>query len=492
MKKRYKFLIIFLLITSILSTSLFIVSLKNKNLNNETSNNHLDENLLSMMIEQTAGAGDYVKTEASSWPTDGYLFNSTLSKCENGGEVAWDSDNNTVLMMGNTSDKCYIYFDKYSLIKINNYSITSSGNSVTVTIDASSGTGTISKYYYSSDNGVTYIDSTNNTYTFSGLSKGTYNIKAYVMDSNNKSSSTVSKSIEITAISLASYIKSLYTGTQGENSLYHHDGTLTNGIDDNSYRYSGASPNNYVCFGSTDATCPTENLYRIIGVFGEQVKLIKSTAATSALLGTDGDYYGYNDTAYYWNYKQNTSINSGMGSNTWSTSLLNKTNLNTNYINNIGSTWASKIAQTTWKVGGNLLENIGSQIPSVAYQNEIVNPVTTNSTDNATEYSAKIGLMYVSDYGFAADSIAWTTIMNSYSSYKTINWMYLGYYEWTISRFAGNSYGIFHILPGGNVVNYGGGWYSGDSVMSRPSFYLTSSVTYVSGDGSASLPFRIN
>ena len=38
---------------------------------------------------------------------------------------------------------------------------------------------------------------------------------------------------------LADYVKSLYTGTQGENSIYYHDANLTNGAGDNSYRYAG-------------------------------------------------------------------------------------------------------------------------------------------------------------------------------------------------------------------------------------------------------------
>ena len=100
-----------------------------------------------------------------------------------------------------------------------------------------------------------------------------------------------------------------------------------------------------------------------------------------------------NIAAYNWN-KSNQ--------NTWSLSNLNKTNLNTNFITNIGADWAAKISETTWKVGGNTDKNIRDVIPSVAYQNEIVGPVTTNTSDNATEYSAKIGLMYARDYGFAA------------------------------------------------------------------------------------------
>ena len=97
---------------------------------------------------------------------------------------------------------------------------------------------------------------------------------------------------------LADYVISQYTGTQGENSIYYHNSTLANGAGDNSYRYAGANPNNYVCFGSDTTTCSEDNLYRIIGVFDNQVKLIKATIAKSNLLGTDGAYNS--DTSYQW------------------------------------------------------------------------------------------------------------------------------------------------------------------------------------------------
>ena len=72
---------------------------------------------------------------------------------------------------------------------------------------------------------------------------------------------------------LACHTAKLYTGTQGENGIYYHDATLTNGAGDNSYRFAGASDtvDNYVCFGSTQSPCPTDNLYRIIGVFDIKV-----------------------------------------------------------------------------------------------------------------------------------------------------------------------------------------------------------------------------
>ena len=381
---------------------------------------------ISMMLETSASSGNYEMTTRSEWPTEGYVFNANLSKCENGSELSWDNENKNVLMSGNKSDKCYVYFDVY--------------------------------------------------------------VKPQVL--------------------LAEYVKSLYTGTQGANNVYYHDATLANGANDNSYRFAGASDavNNYVCFGSAQSPCPADNLYRIIGVFGDKVKLIKSDYATTALLGADGDYkekYSYdsskykgntnnlaNIAGYTWNYKNNTTINSGYGSNTWSTSLLNKTNLNKNFITNIGADWAAKIDMTTWKVGGNTGANIYSQPAKTTYQNEIVSPVTTNSTDSATEYSAKIGLMYASDYGFAAAPSAWTTNLYDYNgeAIKNVNWMYMGLAEWTISRNAGNAYTVFCVYNIGFVGNY----HANNALALRPVFNLSSSVNYVSGSGTAADPILVN
>ena len=105
-----------------------------------------------------------------------------------------------------------------------------------------------------------------------------------------------------------------------------------------------------------------------------------------------------------------------------------------------------------------------------------------------TEYSAKVGLMYASDYGFAAASSAWTTILDDYES---ANWMYLGAIEWTISRLANDSSRAFSVYPRGsvgggqlNIVSYAHGV--------RPVFNLSSSVNYVSGSGTAADPISIN
>ena len=418
--------------------------------------------------------------------------------------------------------------DAYVLPSITNVSTSSTSSSITINVSTSGGTGNVVKYYYSKDNGSNYVESTSNSYTFSNLtSDATFYVKVYVKDSNNRESSVSATSIRTKLLlndvcssgtNLASCIKTFGDKGSSVSNIYHHDRTLENGINDNSYRFAGASDavNNYVCFGSTTTPCPDDNLYRIIGVFDnkvgenqteQRVKLIKSDYATSTLLGADGDYkqaytatgYGSssykgnnlaNVAAYTWNYKNNTTINSGSGSNTWSTSLLNKTNLNKNFITNIGSEWANKIDMTTWKVGGNRWANIGTQPAKTAYQNEIVSPVTTNTTDNSTTYGAKVGLMYASDYGFAAAPSAWTANLNTYNgnAIKNVNWMYMGLYEWTISRFAGDAYFVVHVYNDGSVSNNR----AGSAFGVRPVFYLTSSVTYLSGDGTQNSPIRIN
>ena len=388
---------------------------------NDETNIKNSKNMLSMMLETNVESGIYEMTTRESWPTDGYVFNSMLSKCENGSELSWDDENNIVVMSGNVSDKCYVYFDK--------------------------------------------------------------------------------------VLTLANYIKEQYNGVQGNNNIYYHDGTLENGINDGSYRYAGASSdvNNYVCFGSNASPCPDDNLYRIIGVFDGKVKLIKSDYATKELLGEDGYYKGYYNklqAADAWKYYKGSNLDnvasynwdSSDNNNNWSESLLNTINLNTNFIKNIGDVWSNKIAISTWKVGGNTLENIGQLEAALAYQNEIVKPVPGSLSNEQIDYRAKIGLMYLSDYGFAAAPSAWSLNLgylanDGYSAVRDYNWMYMGLEEWPITR---NSHPDYHqvivLIVDGSLSSGGGA----NNFAARPVFYLKSSVTYAEGDGTYEFPFRIN
>ena len=372
---------------------------------------------------------------------------------------------------------------------------------------------------------------------------------------------------------LSDCVISQYTGTQGDNALYYHNSTLTNGAGDNSYRYAGGdyvlteagkatgatmmigynnsvttalidfycngtkqyvgyasscstshyylikgdttqyqtynealnasvekgyltkdNVKNFVCFGSDATTCPTENLYRIIGVFNNHVKLIKYDYAKSSLLGTDGDF-SQEYTSNYFSGEQGESPSSNSlyywnnaGTNTWSASKLNTVNLNTNFTTNIGTAWANKIATTTWKVGGGTYANLRDAVPKTAYQYEV------GSSASTTTYDAKIGLMYVSDYYYSASPSAWTLVgynsdyTKSYASAKGENWLYGGGWDWTISRNSDSSYSAFFVYDDGYVD----GDYVGNGNGVRPSFSLLSSTTYVSGSGSMSDPVRIN
>lgn len=307
---------------------------------------------------------------------------------------------------------------------------------------------------------------------------------------------------DIYAPTLVEYVKSQYTGTQGENGLYHHDSSLTNGAGDNSYRFAGANPNNYVCFGNNAETCSTDNLYRIIGVIDGKVKLILSDGATTDMLGTDGgyvtpysesgwtssNYKGDGDLSKIGTYHWNTS-----GKNIWSSSTTNTTNLNTNYINNIGTKWKAMIDDTIWYVGGMVLDNGINTNVKTAYSYEI-----GANKDASTTVTTKIGMMYLSEYYYGATPYYWTfpgnnTNKNDYRKSINDNWMHIGLDEWTISRDSLYTNLTFAVSSSGNIghdfVSSGVGGDIGEVI--RPVFCLKSSVQYSSGTGTSTDPIRI-
>ena len=335
--------------------------------------------------------------------------------------------------------------DAYKLPTITNVTTSSTYNSITINVTGQNGDGTITEYYYSKDNGSNYVKSTSSSYTFTELtSNTTFYIKVYVKDSNGKSSSVFTTN-NTTILTIADYVISQYTGTQGDNGIYYHESSLANGAGDNSYRYAGASDsvNNYICLGSNEATCPDANLFRIIGVFGDKTKVIRAKSV--------------GDKAWH-----------SSSSNTWSSSSLN-TYLNGEYLTSLG-TIAEKIATTTWKVGGGSVSYILASVPKTAYQYEVGSSASTTTVDK------KIGLMYVSDYYYSASPSAWTLVgykgsdaTKDYRAAKTINWLYLGSNEWTISRDSGNTAYAFYVNSTGSV----GRNYVTDSFAVRPSCILS-------------------
>ena len=400
MKKNMKLFIALAIILLITNGFTFVISSKKNNFYEESTDNIkkriIQENTLSMMLETEAGSGNYEMTTASSWPTDGYVFNETLSKCENGGELSWDDEKKVVLMSGNVSDKCYVYFDK--------------------------------------------------------------------------------------VLTLATYVKSLYTGTQGDNNIYYHDSTLANGAGDNSYRYAGASEttNNYVCFGSTESPCPTDNLYRIIGVFNGKVKLVK-----------------YNDIGTF----DTSKYDATSFADTEAYNALNST-----FIDTFDIRWKNMISTENWISG--IVSS--SSVSKLNFKNNNTNvkflaasatsPLTINwytaknwyIVESGAEHklSMKIGTISISELRYAMNSSNWNL-----STLDNTSWLYYNKNE---------AFYLFECFTDNTISDTMGYYMTTDGILYayisptkispleyittyvRPSFYLVSSVLYKSGIGTSS------
>jgi len=348
--------------------------------------------------------------------------------------------------------------------------ITSTSFKITATGKA--GTGTLQTYYFSVNGGSTYysVSSTSTTASreFTGLTKNTtYNIKVYVKDSNNLSSSVYSTTGR-TGATLADTCRSgsaLYSCIensfvdQGVNDLYHHTSSLAYGTGDNSYRYAGADPNNYICFGTNASVCPDNNLYRIIGVWGTLVKVIKNTS--------------YGD--HIWNSFEWT----GMSINYWQGNSLMR-HLHDVYGETFESVWRNLMIAQYWGQGG--ITYNSSKTAKQWYDEEM--------SDMGTAYYS-ISLMYVSDYLFAASPTYWSSMSNYTGINKAMqanNWIDAGMFEWTMTRNKGDEYGAYNLIPGGgfNTTSV-----DTNSYPVRPVFYLRSSAYYASGTGTKNDPIRL-
>ena len=158
------------------------------------------------------------------------------------------------------------------------------------------------------------------------------------------------------------------------------------------------------------------------------------------------------------------------------------------------------IADTTWYVGGMTPANGALSNAKTAYNYEV-----GANKDATTTVTSKIGLMYVSEYYYGATPDYWMLpgydtngnvndagtawIGEDYSKAINDNWLYTGLFEWTISRWSDGSDGAFDVDVYGDVDDSGVGYSDGDAV--RPSFSLSSSIKFTSGEGTAVNPIRI-
>ena len=324
----------------------------------------------------------------------------------------------------------------------------------------------------------------------------------------------------------ATYISSLYTGssktTVTNNSITYNTapsvslmndrlGSTSTGIDSGNIRYYGASPNNYIYFNCSDysnqssSTCET---WRIIGVFNGKLKIIRNTSIGSyswdnknTSTGAENDY-GKNDwttarlmkllnpSDYYTTDSNDNSLGQSLYYNSASGKCYSGYNNATKDCDftNTGiknDTTRELISEETW--------NIGGYSSSSTYSNQFYGYErgTTVYSGRPTTWTGKIGLMYPSDYGYAADLSQCTKQLSSYSdSTCTSNdWLFNSSYQWTLTPRSGHAYNVFYVNSSGRLFNdYA--FYSNAGV--RPVLYLASDLAMESGDGTSSNPYKLS
>ena len=237
---------------------------------------------------------------------------------------------------------------------------------------------------------------------------------------------------------MKTYIENLYNNE----TLRKANDLKKDNTEDQNIRYYGSNPNNYVSFNN--------ELWRIIGVFGNNVKLVRSET-----LGK-----------LSWDSSEST-INNGDGVNEWSQADL-KNYLNTMYYggtevtcyggrNNSTTTCptnrlddASKtlIDYHTWNTGA--IEWEKRTDTSAFYQGERGNQTgkictggdgCNDTVERKTTWTGYIGLPYVTDWAYASsESVCETNMQTKDSSNdficKNNNWMQRSTWAWYLSPFA--------------------------------------------------------
>ena len=329
------------------------------------------------------------------------------------------------------------------------------------------------------------------------------------------------------------YIEGLDDGTTGDSGsgVYkvEHDAIASSNSATGSeipavtdYRYYGASPNNYICLDMEgQSTCPDKHLYRIIGSIYEEkentnrIKVIKATPLTD---GTTEEFS--------WDYK----VNNGSGSydNIWATitsgnysnsltsgsqlmKLLNSgawwNGISGSYYNN--STTATTVNFTNYKLSDKAKSYIttsryylgGYNASSGVMTNQFYTyerGTTRYNTNRPLYWDGYVGLMYPSDYGYAAGNscVTGTDPFKYAGGCKNKDWLwmttssdYTGGAEWLMSPRSGGSNLAFGVNSSGYVYGYGT---VGGAGAARPVFYLTSSASISDGEGTSAAPYILS
>ena len=301
-------------------------------------------------------------------------------------------------------------------------------------------------------------------------------------------------------VNLADYITRLYNNEETRTS----NGLKKDNTEDENIRYYGSDPNNYVRFNN--------ELWRIIGVFENNVKLIRSeslgslswdSSEASVNGGWGVNEWSQADLQVYLNkmYYGGTSVTCYNGENNTTTTCPTGT---------IDETSKSLIDYHTWNTGApnyNTLYNSTTKsfdtIEFYKAERGSVNGKTCSSgtycndtVTRTTEWPGYIGLPYVTDWAYASGEDDCNTKIDVSSTYKckNNNWMHYGSTNndttWVMSPFAlpVNANVVWHVRGGGRTGNVG----AARPLSAFPTIYLKSNVLIDSGKGTSSDPYELS
>ena len=278
------------------------------------------------------------------------------------------------------------------------------------------------------------------------------------------------------------------------------------------YRYYGPSPNNYICLDMEgQSTCPDKHLYRIIGSIYEEkentnrIKVIKATPLTD---GTTSEFS--------WDYKSDGTIDNiwaTITSGNYSNSLTSGSQLmkllnsglwwngtSGSYYNN--STTATNVNFTNYKLSDKAKSYITTSRYYLGGYNN--NPPITNemygyergtlryNTDRPLYWDGMVGLMYPSDYGYAAGNtcVNGTKLFNYEGGCMNKDWLYISNtYQWLMSPGSGYSGYAFYVDLSGHVRNRVN---VNIAHSVRPVFFLNSSASISEGEGTSAAPYILS
>ena len=296
--------------------------------------------------------------------------------------------------------------------------------------------------------------------------------------------------------------------------LYSSEETrISNGLkkdntEDKNIRYYGSDPNNYVSFNN--------ELWRIIGVFGNNVKLVRKDSlgklswdsSESSINGgvginqwgeskdADGNEYAGADLQVYLNkmYYGGTSVTCYGGT---------KNSTTTCPTNTLDNTAKALIDNHTWNTGApnhSTLYNSTTQSYDTvefykAERGTVNGKICSSGTycndtvTRTTEWTGYIGLPYVTDYAYASSENDCNTKIDRSSTYKckNNNWMHRSTSTWYMSPYAfpNNATSVWYVYGDGSS----GLSLAADALSAFPTIYLKSNVLIDSGKGTSSDPY---